>query len=85
MPEVCRFLGIIIRLNYNDHNPPHFHATYNEFEAAIEINNLEILSGKLPPKVFGLVVEWALIHQEELKNLWSESRKGSFFKIDPLV
>jgi len=26
MPEISRFFGIIITMNYNDHSPPHFHA-----------------------------------------------------------
>jgi hypothetical protein len=42
MPEISRFLGIIIRMFYNEHNPPHFHAYYNEFKAEIDIKSLEI-------------------------------------------
>ena len=37
MPELCRFFGIIIRMYYNDHAPPHFHAVYGEDEVLIEI------------------------------------------------
>lgn len=48
MPEISRFYGIIIRMFYNDHNPPHFHAIYQEDEALIEIKTLEILEGILP-------------------------------------
>jgi hypothetical protein len=51
---------------YDEHNPPHFHATYGEFNAEIEINELSILAGKLPSRALGLVIEWASIHQSEL-------------------
>lgn len=33
MPEISRFYGIIIRMYYEDHNPPHFHAVYGDDEA----------------------------------------------------
>jgi len=38
MPEICRFYGIIIKMFFDDHHPPHFHAIYSDFEALIEIN-----------------------------------------------
>ena len=66
MPEICRFLGIIIAMYYNDHSPPHFHARYGDAKAEIEIQTLTVLAGKLPPRVLGLVIEWASQHQEEL-------------------
>lgn len=40
MPELCSFYGISIRINFRDHNPPHFHALYGEHEAVIEINSI---------------------------------------------
>jgi len=55
MPEISRFLGIIIVMYYNDHAPPHFHAKYGDFEAVIAIESGEIVEGRLPPRVFGLV------------------------------
>lgn len=46
MPEISRFLGIIIKIYWSEHNPPHFHAVYNEYEAEIEIKTLNVRSGK---------------------------------------
>lgn len=66
MPEICRFLGIIITMYYNDHPPPHFHVRYNQQKAIIEIESLTILEGKLTPRVLDLVIEWATIHKSEL-------------------
>lgn len=85
MPEVCRFLGMIIAMFYREHNPPHFHVRYNEYKAAISINDLAILEGKLPPKVLGLVIEWASINQEALKANWELAQKrAELKKIPPL-
>lgn len=69
MPEMSRFLGIVIYMYFNEHNPPHFHAEYNEFKAAISIQTLGVTEGKLPSKVLSLVVEWAQEHQEELLKI----------------
>ena len=71
---------------FNEHNPPHFHAEYNEFRASISINNLGLIEGKLPSKVMSLVVDWAQDHQEELQENWNSIKEtGNYHKIDPLV
>lgn len=70
MPEVSRFLGIVVAMYYQEHNPPHFHVRYNEHKASISIKDLALLKGQLPPKVFGLVIEWASQHQRELMDDW---------------
>ena len=51
MPQISYFLGIVIKMFYRDHNPPHFHAEYTEYEALIDIQKLELWSGYLPPRV----------------------------------
>ena len=86
MPELSRFLGIVIYMHFNEHNPPHFHAEYNEFMATISITSLGILEGKLPSKVLSLVIEWAQDHQKELFENWTSIQKtGYYYKIKPLV
>ena len=85
MPEISRFFGIVIRMYTDDHNPPHFHAFYNEFEALIDIQNFSIIAGHLPPKALGLIVEWCALHQEELMADWNLAiNKKPVFKITPL-
>lgn len=85
MPEVSRFYGIIIRMYFDEHPPPHFHAEYGEDEALININTLAVISGKLPPRALGLVVEWAALYQTELNILWQRARnQESLGKIAPL-
>jgi uncharacterized protein DUF4160 len=87
MPVISSFYGILIKMYFGDHVPPHFHAEYAEFSAQISILDLGILQGYLPPKALALVVEWASIHKYELIENWkslSVDGEGSFKKIDPL-
>jgi len=86
MPELSRFLGIVILMYFDDHNPPHFHVRYNDFRAIISIKDLLLIEGELPPRVFGLVVEWAGSHRKELLENWDMLQKtGKYFGIKPLV
>lgn len=85
MPEISRFLGIIIRMYHNEHLPPHFHAQYGEFNAEITIDSLEILKGELPRRVLSLVIEWAVLHRQELRQDWERARaKQDLQSIEPL-
>ena len=85
MPEICRFLGIIISMNYNDHAPPHFHVRYGEYRALIAIQSLMVLQGQLSPRAFGLVMEWAALHQVELMDNWNLAKQNApLNKIVPL-
>lgn len=86
MPEISRFLGIVIRMFPLEHNPPHFHAVYNNYEAQFSIDPLEIMGGNLPPRIHGIIIEWALLHKEELMDNWNKLRnEKSIKKIKPLV
>ena len=71
MPEISRFFGIVIRMYYDDHLPPQFHAEYSEHKAVVEIQSLAVIGGYLPPRAQGLVVEWATQHREELLEVWN--------------
>jgi len=76
---------MIIAMFYKEHNPPHFHVRYNEYKATISINDLALLEGKLPPKVLGLVIEWASIHQKALIEDWKLAENfEELKKIPPL-
>jgi hypothetical protein len=82
MPEICRFLGIVITMYFDEHNPPHFHVRYNEYRASMEIGTLNLMAGALPARVRGLVEEWAEQHQQELLEMWQSQ---DFRKVEPLV
>ena len=81
MPEIARFYGIIIKLFFGDHPPPHFHAVYGEYVGLFDIDTLEMVEGDLPKRAKKLVVEWASIHKEELKKMWDSQE---FYKLQPL-
>lgn len=86
MPVISRFLGINIVMYYRDHEPPHFHAMYNDFEAIFAIDDLRLMEGKLPGRVAGFVVEWAMLHREELLKDWELCRQHQpLNKINPLM
>jgi hypothetical protein len=85
MPELSRFYGIVIRMYYADHNPPHFHAFYAGDEAVIDIRTLTVFGGGLSPRALGLVIEWASIHHEELLECWHRAQAlEPLDRIDPL-
>jgi len=85
MPEISRFFGIVITMYFNDHEPPHFHARYGGYKAAIRIEDFAVTEGRLPPRILGFVVEWAGLHQAELTREWKLAQtEGPLFRIPPL-
>ena len=74
MPEVSRFFCILIRMYFDEHNPPHFHAIYAGGEAQVGIEPIIVLEGKLPNRATSLVIEWAALHQRELLLNWHRLR-----------
>jgi hypothetical protein len=74
MPTLSRFFGIVITMNWNDHQPPHFHARYAEHEAVIRVDTLELESGSLPHRALALVLEWASLHRAELRQNWGRAQ-----------
>jgi hypothetical protein len=83
VPEICRFFGIIIAVFYEDHPPPHFHVRYGSQQAIIAIETLQMLEGRLSPRVLGLVVEWAMMHRSEIRRAWDQARRRE--AIDPIA
>ena len=85
MPTISEFFGILIRMYYDDHNPPHFHAYYGEYEAIISIETLELIEGALPKRAKALVVEWAVEYRQELLSDWALAEQHQpLNKIKPL-
>ena len=86
MPIISRFFGIIIRMFFNEHAPPHFHAEYAEHRAVINIRTFEVMDGKLPRRALELVLEWAELHQNELRVDWDLCQQHQQpVDIDPLL
>ena len=88
MPELARFLGIIIRIYVEPgtpHHQPHFPAYYQNHSAVYDIDSLEVMGGSLPRRQQRFVEAWAEIHQGELKENWERLQSGQIpYKIAPL-
>ena len=70
---------------YSDHQPPHFHAVYGEHEVLIEVETLALLRGSLPRRAQALVIEWAVLHRDELRENWQLAQAGQApHAIEPL-
>jgi hypothetical protein len=84
MPEISRFYGLIILMNYLDHAPPHFHVWYGDFKAIVTIND-GIVKGEMPGRALKLVFEWMEVHKDELLKDWELAQSGkNLNRIEPL-
>lgn len=83
MPLISQFYGIRISIFFiqKEHNPPHLHAQYGEFDAEIDIETGKQIRGNLPSRADALVKEWISLHSEELKNMWKTQQ---FRQLPPL-
>ena len=84
MPEISRFYGIIIYLYWRDHNPPHLHFTYGNYECSISVID-RIIDGQAPSKVIAKVNQWLDLHEDEILSLWEKAKRGEKLNtIEPL-
>lgn len=84
MPTISEFFGIKIILQSIDHNPPHFHATYQKDKVSIEIENGKV-KGEISERALRLILEWLDLHREEIKEAWEQASKGETpNQIEPL-
>ena len=75
MPELSRFLGIVITMYFREHPPAHFHARYGEYRITVGVEDGSVV-GEFPPRALAHVLEWHELHQEELLNDWQRAREG---------
>jgi hypothetical protein len=74
LPTIAYFLGIAVRMFYNDHEPPHFHVRYQGFRARILISSGDVVDGRLPPTVARLLKEWTALRRDALMRNWHLAR-----------
>jgi len=74
MPEISRFLGIVVRMYFRDHPPPHFHAEYGEFEIIIEIES-GLVEGRFPRRAMTAVLDWYVLNRDALLVNWQLARE----------
>ena len=84
MPEISRFLGIVIGMFYSEHGVAHFQAVYGEHEISVEVDT-GVIHGEFPARALKLVLEWTSVHKQELLENWQLARQGQPLKrIAPL-
>ncbi|QTA79154.1 DUF4160 [Desulfonema limicola] len=85
MPHISMFFGIIIRMFYNEHNPPHFHAEYQGQRGVFNFEG-KMIKGSIRSKTAQkLIREWAELHYNELAANWNKAEQGKQLdKIEPL-
>jgi len=85
LPTISEFFGIAIRMYFDDHGTPHFHAHYGEYSAVISIESLAIMQGQLPKRALALVLEWANEHRSALEENWKRAMEHKPLRpIEPL-
>ena len=85
MPEISRFFGIVVRMFYREHGPPHFHAAYGGHQVTVEVGTLKA-EGHFPPRALALVLASAQLHRVELAEGWEPARAGEpLYQIPPLA
>jgi hypothetical protein len=84
MPEISRFLGIVIAMFYRDHVPAHFHAMYGDYEITVTIET-GIVTGRFPRRALRHVLEWYELHKDDLLGDWEFAQaRRPLQKIAPL-
>jgi hypothetical protein len=85
VPTISRFFGISIAMFFDDHGQPHFHARHAEGGAKVRIESLEVIESNLPRRQLRLVLAWAELRQDELRENWRRARAGETLQpIEPL-
>ena len=64
MPTISMFRGIKVFINWREHQPPHFHATYGGEEVIVSIKEIEVIDGSIPSKQLKMLLGWAALHQD---------------------
>ncbi len=84
MPEISRFYGLVVKMFFKprEHEPPHIHVLYGEFNGIFEIQSKLMTEGDLPGKAQQMVLEWLALHEDELLKMWRNQTIG---KLPPLL
>ena len=76
MPIISMFFGIIIRMFYNDHDPPHFHAEYQGQRGTFDLDGDMVVGNVRSRIALRLVKEWAVLHRREIEVNWESMKAG---------
>lgn len=81
MPVVARFYGMVVKMYLlgKEHNPPHVHFLYGEYNGVVDLKTVTLKEGDLPGKALEMALEWVTLHQQELLTMWETQQ----FKLLP--
>jgi len=75
MPEISRFMGMVIQLYYDDHLVPHIHVRQAESRCRIDLNGI-LLDGNISLPKLHIIKRWISLHHSELLKNWKRIRNG---------
>jgi hypothetical protein len=81
VPRLASFDGVVVRLYFGDHLPPHVHAYVGRVgrpgvrSARFSIDTGELLDGQLPSAKISAVRSWCAQHREALRVDWERARR----------
>ena len=83
MPIIARFYGLVIKMYFrqSEHNPPHIHVLYGDYNGIIDINTCEMIEGDLPKRALKMAQEWTQQQQQSLLSIWETQQ---FTQLPPL-
>jgi len=85
LPEISRFYGIVIRMFYRDHRPPHLHARYGDDEVTVTLDDAMRVEGRFPKRALALVLEWTEKNRAALLANWTKlEQREPLEKVPPL-
>ena len=85
MPIISIFFGIVITINFRDHNPPHIHAAHGGLKALMDIRTGRVIAGALSRRETRYVLQWIEQHRAELMQNWDLAVQGKpTFRIEGL-
>ena len=85
MPTISVFYGIVIKMYFADHQPPHIHVEYGDDEAVVALSGGRLIKGAVPPRVLRMVREWIPLHEAELAENWRLARAWQpLARVEPL-
>jgi hypothetical protein len=85
MPRISEFDGMIIRMYWRDHMPPHFHVDYNGNDVVVGIDPARIMQGTLPGRLQRRLLQWTQSRRQQLLDNWQKAQQRLELEwIDPL-
>jgi len=85
VPVISTFFGIVVRMFYQDHDPPHFHAEYQGQHGKFDFAGCLIVGEIRSRNAKALIRKWVLLHADDLEANWERMKAGERLeRVEPL-